>query len=166
MEADTIIQSSEWVNAGGLFLLIIGVSLLILEFFLPAFGLFGFAGVTGLLIGTILLHQGGMIDQMPVSLEVMMGLSILGLALSAAGGIYTWKLYKKKNTTGIEGMLGENVEVKSWKGQSGHVHIQGENWQGFCDPEFTFKKGDAAIVAKIDGLKIKIIPHHDQNKFE
>ena len=46
METETVLNSAEWVNAGGLFLILIGISFLIAEFFIPSFGMFGFSGVS------------------------------------------------------------------------------------------------------------------------
>jgi len=66
MEAEAILASSDWVIAGGVFLILIGVSFLIIEFFVPSFGLFGFAGVVAVLIGVIQLHQAGYIENLPV----------------------------------------------------------------------------------------------------
>ncbi len=157
METEALFASSEWVNAGGVFLLLTGVSFLILEFFLPSFGLFGFAGVSAILIGIVQLHQTGYIEEMPFSANGFIGLSLLGLVLSAFGGWYSWRLYKKKVSTGIEGMIGETAHVMEWSGTEGRVQIQGETWQAYADKELSLNKDDKAIVAKVDGLKIKII---------
>lgn len=157
METEAVLASEQWINAGGFFLLLVGVSFLILEFFLPSFGLFGFAGVAAILIGVVQLHQTGYIEDMPVSVESLMGIAVVGLALSGAGGWYSWKLYHKKVTTGIEGMVGESVQIVEWKGTKGRIHVQGETWQAYADRKLSFKKDDEAIVAKVDGLKIKII---------
>ena len=157
METDVLLASSDWVVAGGLFLILIGFSFLILEFFLPSFGLFGFAGISAILIGVIQLHQAGYVEEMPVSIEFLIALIVLGFSLSVAGGIYTWKLYKKKMTTGIEAMLGQTARVLEWKGTKGRVHILGEDWQAYSDKELKLQKEDNVLVSKINGLKIKII---------
>lgn len=157
MEAEAILASSEWVSAGGIFLLLIGVSFLIAEFFIPSFGLFGFAGVTAALIGVIQLHQTGYIEELPVSINVLIGGIFLGILLSALGGWYSWKLYKQKNTTGTESMIGETAHVLKWNKTTGRIQIQGEDWQAYSDSDLALKKDDEVIVSKIEDLKIKII---------
>ena len=157
METEAIIASSDWISAGGLYLILIGISFLILEFFVPSFGLFGFAGVAGILIGVVQLHQTGYIDEMPVSIQVLIGFAVLGLLLSAVAGWYSWKLYKKKTTTGVEAMLGQTATIVSWKDKTGRVNILGETWQAYADNSLKLKKDDKVLVSKIDGLKIKII---------
>lgn len=157
METEAILQSSDWVSAGGLWLVLIGISFLILEFFVPSFGLFGFAGVASILIGVVQLHQTGYIEEMPISIEAIIAIAIIGLLLSAAGGIYSYKLYKKKATTGVEAMLGQTATIIDWKDKAGHINISGETWQAYSDNSLKLKKDDEVLVSKIDGLKIKII---------
>ena len=157
METEAILQSQDWISAGGLWLVLIGISFLILEFFVPSFGLFGFAGVSSILIGVVQLHQTGYIEEMPISIEALIIISIIGLLLSAAGGIYSYKLYKKKATTGVEAMLGQTATIVDWKGTTGRIHILGETWQAYADKSYKLKKDDEVLVSKIEGLKIKII---------
>lgn len=154
---EDILTNSDWVSAGGLFLILIGITFLIAEFFIPSFGLFGFAGVAGVLIGIIQLHQTGYIENLPVDVNIIIGFITLGIMLSALGGWYSWHLYKKKNTTGTESMIGETARILTWKNTEGRIHIQGEDWQAYSDEKLTLKKDDTVHVAKIDGLKIKII---------
>jgi membrane-bound serine protease (ClpP class) len=157
METEILFASSDWVSAGGLFLVLIGVVFLIAEFFIPSFGLFGFAGIAAILIGIIQLHQTGYIENLPVSINFIIISITLGIALSLLGGWYSWKLYKKKNTTGIEAMVGANAHILEWKDKQGRVHIGGEDWQAYSDEPLNLQKDDDVIISKINGLKIKII---------
>ncbi len=157
MENEVILNSADWINAGGLLLILIGISFFIVEFFLPSFGLFGFAGIAATIIGIIQLHQTGYIDDLPISINALIGLSMIGIALSALGGWYSYKLYKRKVTTGVEAMVGEHALVQVWQKKAGKVRIQGEDWQAYADEPLDLKKDDTVMIAKIDGLKIKII---------
>lgn len=156
METEAILASSDWISAGGLLLLIIGVSFLILEFFVPSFGLFGFAGAASIIIGIVQLHQTGYIEEIPVNVNALITIAIVGIMLSGVGGWYTYKLYKKRVTTGIEAMIGETARVVEWKEKSGRILIEGETWQAYADTESTLKKDDKVLISKIEGLKIKI----------
>ena len=157
METEALLASSDWVSAGGLFLILIGISFLIIEFFIPSFGLFGFAGVAAVLIGIIQLHQTGYIESLPVSINSIIAGITIGIALSFLGGWYSWKLFKKKNTTGAESMIGKTARILKWNKIEGRIHIQGEDWQAYSDEPLILKKDDEVIVAKIEDLKIKII---------
>lgn len=156
MEQEAILASEAWVNSGGMILLTIGAAFIVLEFFLPSFGLFGFAGASSILIGVVQLHQTGYIENMPVSINTLIIMAVIGLLLAVAGGFYTYTLYQKKNTTGVEAMLGQEATIISWSNKKGSVHIQGENWQAYSDDAYTLNKGDKVLVSRIDGLKIKI----------
>ncbi|HPD83597.1 MAG: NfeD family protein [Alphaproteobacteria bacterium] len=158
METETLLASSDWISAGGLYLILVGIALLITELFVTSFGLLGFAGTTAILIGIIQLHQTGYIETLPVSENILMTGVFIGVALSALGGWYSWQLYKKKNTTGTESMIGETTKILEWKEKVGRVQIQGETWQAYSDETLHLKKDDCALVERIDGLKIKIIP--------
>lgn len=155
---EDILANSNWISAGGLYLVLVGITLLIVEFFITSFGLFGFAGVAAILIGIIQLHQTGYIENLPVHENVLIAGILIGIALSALGGWYSWVLYKKKNTTGIESMIGEHATILEWKSLNGRVSIQGEAWNAYSDVPCAFKKDDQVIIDKINGLKIKIIP--------
>jgi membrane-bound serine protease (ClpP class) len=156
MEEEAILASQSWINAGGMILLTVGISLLILEFFLPSFGLFGFAGAGAILIGVVQLHQTGYIEEMPISINALIILALLGFALAALGGYYSFRLYQKKNTTGIEAMIGKEARVLSWKNTQGKVHFEGEDWQAYSDDSYSLKRDDKVLISKIDGLRIKI----------
>jgi membrane-bound serine protease (ClpP class) len=155
---ETMLASPDWVSAGGIALILIGISFLILEAFLPAFGLFGFAGAAAILIGVVQLHQTGYIDDIPVHPEILIGLAVLLLLLALAGGIYTFKLYRKRETTGIEGMVGDTGRVLNWQGKTGRVFVQGENWEAYSDENHDLKKDDEVFISKVENLKIRIIP--------
>ena len=156
MEEEAILASQSWVNAGGMILLTVGISLLILEFFLPSFGLFGFAGAGAILIGVVQLHQTGYIEEMPISINALIILALLGFVLAALGGYYSFKIYQKKNTTGAEAMIGQEVRVRSWKGMQGKIHFEGEDWQAYSDENYNLKRDDKVFISKIDGLRLKI----------
>ncbi len=160
MEQEAILASQSWINAGGMILLTIGVCLLILEFFLPSFGLFGFSGAAAILIGVVQLHQTGYIEEMPISINALIILSLIGFALAALGGWYSFRLYQKKNTTGVEAMIGNEASILHWKGTKGKVHYEGEDWQAYSDEAYTLKRDDKVLISKIDGLRIKISYTH------
>lgn len=156
MEAEAILSSPDWINAAGILLLLMGAGLLTLEFFLPTFGLFGFAGVAALLIGTVVLYQTGYIDTLFVDPGWLIGMAVMGLCLSAAGGWYTYKLYRKQLTTGPESLVGETAIIVEWAGKTGLVRVQGEIWQAYSDSALIIRKDDPVLISKTDNLKLKV----------
>lgn len=160
MEEEAILASQAWINAGGLILLVVGLSLLVCEFFLPSYGLFGFAGATSIVIGVIQLHQTGYIEELPVNTRTLSTMAGIGLLLTFFGAKQTLKLYRKNNTTGAEAMIGKQAWILNWRGKKGRIRVMGEDWQAYSEEEYKLKGGDQVMVSKIDGLKIKVI-HKD-----
>jgi membrane-bound serine protease (ClpP class) len=162
MSEDILFNSVAWVNAGGLFLIAIGVCFVVGELFLPAFGLFGFAGVAALIIGTVILDQTGYITSLDLNIPLLLSVAVGGLALSGLGGWYAWKLHRRKISTGPESLLGDMAEIVNWSGTSGHVRIQGDIWQAYADTPFSGQTGDKVLVCLVDHVKLKIRPQEKE----
>jgi membrane-bound serine protease (ClpP class) len=156
MEMDAVLASEEWIKWGGYTLITLGVTLLIIEFFVPSFGLFGFAGVASAVIGVVQLHQTGKIDYLPISTETLTVIAFIGAGLSVAGGLYSFKLLSKKVTTGTEAMIGKSASVLEWEETEGRVHIMGEDWQAFSDEPMEIQKEQIVKIIDVQNLKLKI----------
>jgi membrane-bound ClpP family serine protease len=63
---------------------------------------------------------------------------------------------KKKSVSGVNGMLGEVVEVKWWEGTEGQVFIKGELWRAVSD--VLLLKGDRAVIQNVEGLTLRVKP--------
>ncbi len=163
MEQDLALASEAWVNAGGLILILVGLSILVLEFVVPSYGLFGFAGAATLLIGLVQLHQTGYIEELPISPRMLTNMASIGAILAGFGGYQMFRLYKRRNTTGMEAMIGEKVYVAHWRGKGGRVNIKGEDWLAYSDEKLDLKRNSLVTVSKVDGLKIKI-SHIESNE--
>ena len=156
MDGTSLFDSVGWVNAGGLFLLCVGIGFIIAEFFLPAFGLFGFSGVAALIIGAVILDQTGYITAFDMSMPLMLSLAGIGILLSGLGGWLTWRLYRRPITTGPESLVGEPAEIIEWDGKSGRVRVQGDVWQAYADDTFTNTPETNTFVCRVEKLKLKI----------
>jgi len=162
MDFELFLQSESWVIAGALILFCVGISLLITEFFLPSFGLFGFAGATALLIGAIQIHQTGAFgEEFFLSTKMLSNMIGISLILTGWSAYLMRRLYRKRNTTGVEAMIGGEAWVMAWRGQRGRVWIEtnNEQWAAFTDIKgIPLKRGDRMMIEAVEGLKIKVIP--------
>lgn len=66
---------------------------------------------------------------------------------------------KKQSVTGVESMSGKIVDVRHWKETEGQVVIRGELWKAVSD--VPLRKGDKAIIQKVEGLTLKVRPSDD-----
>ncbi len=140
------------VNVGALFLIIVGIGLLILEIKIPGFGIFGFAGLLSLVIGSILLiPMGGENIYTPefrrlMTLTVVAPTIVFGLFLVFAIFKVT-EVRKKKPVIGsIIGDTARTIDPLG-PGKSGFVRYNGEYWQARSEEEIEAKE-EVEIIGK------------------
>jgi membrane-bound serine protease (ClpP class) len=140
------------VNIGAFFLILVGIGLLILEIKVPGFGIFGFAGLISLIIGSILLiPMGGENIYTPefrrlMTLTVVAPTIVFGLFLVYA--IYkVAEIRKKKPVIGtIIGDTAQTIDPLG-PGKSGFIRYSGEYWQARSDEEIGAKE-EVEIIGK------------------
>jgi membrane-bound serine protease (ClpP class) len=140
------------VNVGAIFLILVGIGLLILEIKIPGFGIFGFAGLLSLIIGSILLiPMGGENIYTPefrrlMTLTVVAPTIVFGLFLVFA--IYkVTEIRKKKPVIGT--IIGDSAQTIDplGPGKSGFVRYDGEYWQARSEEEIGSKE-EVEIIGK------------------
>ncbi|MFH1090445.1 MAG: NfeD family protein, partial [Pseudomonadota bacterium] len=71
----------------------------------------------------------------------------------------------KRSVTGVSGMLGETVKVKTWEKANGQVYFNGELWKAMCDTPLA--PGNEAIIEKVEGLTLHLKPpEQNSNDFK
>jgi membrane-bound ClpP family serine protease len=60
----------------------------------------------------------------------------------------------RKHLSGIESMVGKEIEVKKWQDTKGMVFFKGELWKATSDHQLL--PGDKAIIEKVDGLLLRV----------
>ncbi len=153
---ETTNAAIDWITIAGIMLLVIGFGMTIVEIFFPALGLFGITGVAAMIVGAVILHQHGGLEQVGIGWGVIAAVILTGIGLSIAGGWLTIKAMQQEVTTGPESLIGEPGIVIDWSGSEGKVHVQGEDWQAFAEDGEQLKPKDTVFVAKADGLKLKV----------
>jgi len=140
------------INVGAIFLILVGIGLLILEIKIPGFGIFGFAGLISLIIGSILLIPiGGENIYTPefrrlLTLTVVAPTVVFGLFLVFA--IYKVTEIRKKKPV-IGSIIGDTARTIDplGPGKSGFVRYSGEYWQARSDEEIEAKE-EVEIIGK------------------
>lgn len=143
------------VNYAGMGLILFGIALMIVEAFMPSFGILGLGGVIAFVIGSVILMD----TDLP-GFGIDAGL-IAGFALSSAAFfiIALGLLLKSRHNpvvSGKEQMLDSTgVVVDDFTGK-GMVHIHGETWQATCDQ--SLHKNEKVRVTAITGLHLQVVP--------
>jgi membrane-bound serine protease (ClpP class) len=141
------------INYAGLVFIILGISLLIGEAFLPSFGVLGIGGAISLAFGSLLLFDTQSSDlavDRPIVFAAVGTLSAFMLIV----GYLVVKSQRRKPTLGLEGLLGEIGEAKTDLNPTGKVFVHGEYWNAEGDEEI--RVGEKVEVVAVDRMCLKV----------
>lgn len=144
------------VNYAGLALVMLGLSFIIGEAFIPSFGILGIGGVIAFVVGSIILMDG---TNQEVSLSLIGGVALF------SSGFMLWALTRflmirrRKTVSGVEQMQGEAAVVlepfvEDQGVYRGYVRLNGERWKAECPAPLS--PGDNARVSRIRGLTAEL----------
>jgi len=144
------------VNVSGLFLIVFGLGLLVLELKVPSFGALGIGGAISLFIGSLMVtrevpgvHVGlGVI--VPAVIVLSGGVLLLGrLALAAQ---------RQPPVTGIDALIGQRAQARAaiGPGAPGLVAVHGELWHARSDAPI--EAGEFVRVTEVNGLTLTVVP--------
>ncbi len=137
------------ISYAGLGLIIFSVILFILEIKVVSHGLLAIGGVVSMLFGSLLL-----IDSSAPWLQI--SLTVIIVTVASVAGFFLFiiafviRAHKKKVTTGREGIMGAEGEVRP----GGMVFLEGELWRAECDEPL--QKGDRVKVIAVYHMRVKV----------
>lgn len=142
------------VNYAGVLLILFAVLLFILEIKAATHGFLAIGGVIALFFGSILLFDTK-VEFLRVSMKVILP-TVIGVALFFVLVVtLAVRAYRKKPTTGTEGILGEIGVAKSRiDEQGGRVFVHGEWWDAVSDEPVP--EGAKVEVIESKNLSIKV----------
>jgi membrane-bound serine protease (ClpP class) len=141
------------INYAGLALIALGIALLVAEAFLPSFGVVGVGGAISLGIGSLLLFD-------TQNSDLVLGRSIVFAAVGTLTaymffiGYLVLRTQKRRQTMGMEGMVGKIGEARTALNPTGRVFVHGEQWS--AKGEETIDAGEKVQVVGVDGLCLKV----------
>jgi membrane-bound serine protease (ClpP class) len=143
------------VNYAGLALIVVGIGMIIAEFFVPAFGSLGIGGLVAFVVGSIILFDTdtpGLNIGMPIiaAVATVGGLIVFGIAWLARRSM------KQPVVIGTQTMLGATAEVFEDFSGKGTVRFGGELWNAMS--RAPLRKGQGVRITHIDGLLLWVEP--------
>jgi membrane-bound serine protease (ClpP class) len=145
------------VNAVGVILVVGGIGLLLVEVFMPGFGVFGIAGLVALSFGSVVLIKAP-IPEMRIPLAAVLTLTIPFAALVVFLGRLAVAAHRRRTVTGQEGMPGQTGEVERALAPEGMVFVAGELWRARSTDGDEIAVGERVRVTSIDGLDLVVAP--------
>lgn len=144
------------VNYAGLALILLGMALIGVELFVPAFGILGIGGIIAVVAGSVILFEGDM-PEFRVNTAVIAGMGA-GSALVFGGIVWVAARSLRRPRQSVrESMAGLEAEaIQDFMDGFGRVHLRGEDWSARCD--HPVRKGDTVRVITLEdeGLVLSV----------
>jgi membrane-bound serine protease (ClpP class) len=143
------------VNYAGLALMALGVGLITLEFFMPAFGSLGVGGLVAFVVGSIILfdnHAPGL----QFALPLIVGVAVAGGLIIVAIGWLAARARRRPPRSGVESMIGACVEAVSGCEERCVVRYGGELWNARTTTPL--RVGQQARIVKVVDLTLWVEP--------
>jgi membrane-bound serine protease (ClpP class) len=146
------------VNWAGLALIVLGVGLIVAEFFMPAFGSLGVGGLIAFVMGSVMLFDSD-VPGLSIGWPLIAGLATAG-GLLLMGMVYlTTRSLLRPVVTGTQGMVGEHAVVTEALGgadaaQEGRVRYGGELWNAVSSA--ALPQGQKVRIVKVEGLTLHV----------
>jgi membrane-bound serine protease (ClpP class) len=146
------------VNYAGLALILLGLALVTMEFFVPSFGVLGIGGIVSVIAGSVILFEGDPLV-FSVSPGLIAGIGFVSVLVFAAVVRVASRSLRKPRPDSRNAMSGLEAEaISDFIDGQGRVHLQGENWSARSDRPV--RKGDTVRVISMEdeGLVLTVTP--------
>lgn len=143
------------INYAGLALMVLGIAFMIGEFLLPSFGALGIGGVIAFVIGSIMLLDTG-VPGYGVSVPLVAFFALLSAVFFIFIIGMVFKSRKRPVVSGMEELIGSEVEVVEDFAGEGHVRVHSELWN--ARSAAPLRRGDRVRVSAVDGLVLVVGP--------
>lgn len=145
-------------NYAGIALIIMAIILFIAEVKITSYGLLTIGGIISLLLGSLILFASPY-HFMRVSLPLVFAFVVATLAIALFLATIAFRSQRRKIRTGMEGLIGEIGEVRSWSQNKGKIFVHGEIWD--AQSENILKEGNKVEIIKIEGMKLTVKSKED-----
>jgi membrane-bound serine protease (ClpP class) len=141
------------VNYAGVLLIVLAFGLFIAEVFTHSFGLLTLGGVTALVLGSLILFQGGPLFS--INPGLIATIAIIFIAFFAVAVPLVIRAHRRQAFTGREELAGKTATVKRALDPEGMVLFKGELWTAVSESG-RVEPGEEVIINKVDSLKLYV----------
>jgi membrane-bound serine protease (ClpP class) len=139
----------------GLALILVGMALLIAEMFFTSFGVLFTAGIVCFLVGGSMLFDMPELNDLTISFWTVLVpvVSGFGLAVLAVLVLVTRSMFRKQ-TAGVDELLGMVGRAHSGLTPDGKVFVRGEYWSASADREIA--AGERVEITAVEGMRLRV----------
>jgi membrane-bound serine protease (ClpP class) len=151
------------VNYAGLALIILGITFMIAEAFLPSFGVVGLGGVAAFVAGALILIDTDLPDYgIPVGLVGTVAVaSALLIGTTVAIALRT---RRRAVVSGADSLVGSIAEVLEDAAREGWINAGGETWRAVSPAPL--RRGQEVRIVARRGSVLEVVPIDNSNKGE
>ncbi|HKT74328.1 MAG TPA: nodulation protein NfeD [Steroidobacteraceae bacterium] len=143
------------VNYAGLALVVLGVGMIVAEFFFPAFGSLGLGGLIAFVVGSLILFDTD-VPGMDIGLPLIAAIATVGGLVVFAIVWLAVRARRHPVVTGVQAMVGDTAEVIDGFIGRGRVRYGGEVWNARAVPQL--HAGQSVRIVKVEGLTLWVEP--------
>lgn len=133
------------LNYAGLALIGLGVALMVLDIFVPTFGILTLGGTASFALGSVFLFKT---PAFSVSLGIIIGVTIATVIIVTTAGFLVLGSFYLPAAIGDDAMIGETGKVKETLDPEGMVYVHGEYWQARSRENTSLEKGEKIEVVE------------------
>lgn len=143
------------VNYAGLALVVVGVGMIIAEFFFPTFGSLGLGGLVAFVVGSLILFDTD-VPGMNIGLPVIAAVATVGGLVVVAMSWVASRSLRRPVVTGVQTMIGARAEVMEAFNGKGRIRYGGELWNAHSAT--ALQTGQVVRITRVDGLTLWVEP--------
>lgn len=141
------------VNYAGFLLILLSGVLFLLEIKVVSYGLLGLGGILSLVLGSIMLFQGGEPAIRP-ALKVLVPTIVTVSIFFISVAFLAIRAVRAKPKTGSPALIGETGSTIEWSNDKGKVFVHGEYWNAVADEKL--EVGTEVEVVSVDCFLLKV----------
>jgi membrane-bound serine protease (ClpP class) len=142
------------VNIAGILLIVLAIIFFVAEALTATFGILLTGGIISLIIGGLILFQGGSpvfrVDPWLIAIVTIILVGVFFFVISRVV-----RAHRKQATTGREELVGKVAVARTALDPEGLVFFKGERWEAVSEVG-KIEPGEEVIITKVDGLKLYV----------
>jgi membrane-bound serine protease (ClpP class) len=142
------------VNIAGILLIVLAIIFFVAEALTATFGILLTGGIISLIIGGLILFQGGSpvfrVDPWLIAIVTIILVGVFFFVISRVV-----RAHRKQATTGREELVGKVAVARTALDPDGLVFFKGERWEAVSEAG-KIEPGEEVVITKVDGLKLYV----------
>jgi len=143
------------ISYAGLALILLGITFLVAEAFVPSYGALGIGGVAAFAFGALLLIDSD-VPGFGIPLSLIGAVTLVSAAFIIGVATMAARARRRPVVSGTPQMIGGAGEVIEFGGGEGWATVDGERWH--VRAKQPLRSGQSVRITRVDGLTLEVSP--------